>query len=101
TKPSKIGGVWSDIKDIVDNRSEAIRQHHLFHKTQDDETEPEDEQPMPPPLAIEDSLNLRERLIGPDDGSGNQLRKKRLEQEELAERACWPTATADDVNVIG
>src|SRR5262249_57075035 len=56
---------------------------------------------MPPPLVIEDSLYLRERLIGPNDGSGNQLRKKRFEQEELAERTCRSVATAHDVDVIG
>src|SRR5262249_10756021 len=72
-----------------------------FHKAQHDKTEPEHEQPMPPPLVIEDSLYLRERLIGPNDGSGNQLRKKRFEQEELAERTCWSVATAYDVDVIG
>src|SRR5262249_24380946 len=101
TKPSKIGAVWSDVKNIVDDRSETVRQHHLFHKTQDDKTESEDEQPMPPPLVIEDSLYLRERLIGPNDGSGNQLREERLEQEELEERACWSAATAHDIDVIG
>src|SRR5262249_41510361 len=101
TKPSKIGAVWSDIKNIVDDRSETVRQHYLFHKAQDDKTEPEHEQPMPAPLVIEDSLYLRERLIGPNNGSGNQLREKRFEQEELAERACWSVATSYDVDVIG
>src|SRR5215472_9778610 len=101
TKPSKIGAVWSDIEDIVDDGGKTVRQHHLFHKAQHDKTEPEHEQPMPPPLVIEDSLYLRERLIGPNDGSGNQLRKKRFEEEELAERTCWSVATAYDIDVIG
>src|SRR5262245_13225435 len=56
---------------------------------------------MPPPLVVEDSLYLRQRLIGPNDGSGNQLREKRLEQEEFAERACRSVATAYDVDVVG
>src|SRR5260370_33061651 len=56
---------------------------------------------MPPRLVVEDSLYLRKRLIGPNYWSGNQLRKKRFEQEEFGERACRPVATAYDVDVIG
>src|SRR5262249_30701749 len=99
--PSKIRAVRWSIKNIVDDRSEAVRQHHLFYKTQHDKTEAEDEQPMPPPLVVEDSLYLRKRLIGSNDGSGNQLRKKCFEQEEFAERACRSVATAYDVDVVG
>src|SRR5207245_11591640 len=100
-KPSKIRAVRRDVKNIIDDRSEAVRQHHLFYKTQDDKTEAEDQQAMPPRLVVEDSLYLRKRLIGPNDWSGNQLRKKRFEQEEFGERACRPVATAYDVDVIG
>src|SRR5262245_45393535 len=56
---------------------------------------------MPPPLVIEDSLYLRKRLVGADNGAGNQLRKKCLEQKKLGKRACWPVPATHDVDVIG
>src|SRR5260370_7578610 len=95
-KPSKIRAVRRDVKNIIDDGSEAVRQHHLFYKTQDDKAEAEDQQAMPPPLVVEDSLYLRKRLIGPNDGSGNQLRKKPFEQEEFREPPCRPVATPSD-----
>src|SRR5262249_43531945 len=100
-EPSKIGAARSGIKNVVDDGSEAVRQRHLLHQPQHDEPEPEHEQPMSPPFVVEDTLDLRQRLIGPDDRAGNQLRKEHLEQQELGERACRRVPAAHDVDVVG
>src|SRR5262249_57858690 len=93
-EPCKICAVGPDEKNVIDHRSEAVRQHHFLGQPQCNETEPEGEQPVASPVAAEQPADLRQRLMRTDDGSGDELRKERLEQEKFAERLRLVAATS-------
>src|SRR6266851_1691613 len=100
-EPCPICAIWLSEKNFIDDRSEAVRQHHFLCQPQGDETKPEGEQPVASPMAAEQPAELRQRLLGTDDGSGDELRKESLEQEKFAERLCWFAATLRDIDMVG